>query len=332
MTPQSFTQKQLKHTVNTLVDLTETPAGWKQLKKQLQGTIKYVGNDLKKQLAKNPRKPAVQKVKQKAIKGCAPELLIGVRGSGEPSEEQKAGSGDLGEVVLPQLAEAMGFKIGSENVYGLTYGAPDAMTYGSAEIKAGADYVVGAVQKLLGRPPDERPTGISPDAKAAGESLADMLRDQYKNCGDQKRDQKIVLAGYSQGAVIIRIAMAELNRTHDTGALGMVKGIATFGDPWLPPPLSDELQKRTKSACAPMDPICQPLASTLGDQLNQSVAEICAVAGGPPPESRKGSRSDPKMSIARAMCPHLNYATSGTYLEEAADYLKTELLLSHVPQ
>jgi alpha-beta hydrolase superfamily lysophospholipase len=90
--------------------------------------------------------------------------------------------------------------------------------------------------------------------------LVQAIERQVATCREQGRNQKIVLAGYSQGALAILLA---LDRLSDE-ALARISAIVLIAPPVIAPGVLDvpdvpeELRERTARYCLPGDPVCRP--------------------------------------------------------------------------
>jgi hypothetical protein len=133
-------------------------------------------------------------------------------------------------------------------------------------------------------------------------------------------DTKIAVAGYSQGAQVVRETYAELSGANaaDDALLHHTYAIALFGDPhhrpgdpvnvepetthengalWAYPPLPDNLLGRLRSWCLPGDPICTGF-----------------------------SKIKLAMCVPLSRCPHLRYAETAT--QDAADWMAAMMHLT----
>jgi hypothetical protein len=109
------------------------------------------------------------------------------------------------------------------------------------------------------------PLGIGGGATANLE--ADLLA-KVGHC--HGRNQKIVLSGYSQGAWVIRVALAALKAGHPdkwADARDSISGIGFVADPYnkfFKPQLPEEFGLgKSYSDCLPGDPICNDPRTTL---------------------------------------------------------------------
>ncbi|MBB3075556.1 cutinase family protein [Streptomyces violarus] len=231
---------------------------------------------------------------------CKPTLMIGVRGSGENpiGPNDPGGAHGLG---LPLEAVYEGLPKGT-GVYGLPY---EARAVPQLFIESVAEAVKGQRSLKLGGPPPKT-------TKAGASELFKQLRIQTKTCDKKlKKKQKIVLGGYSQGSLVIRLALKQLES--EPLILDHIKGIVLFGDPSqdlvTAPALSSDLMSRTMSVCLFGDLICKGP----NDKAARKTASACAA------ESTFG-------------CPHFQYggkaaldAGTGRTAWKAADYLKSAL-------
>ncbi|MFE5369265.1 cutinase family protein [Streptomyces mirabilis] len=207
---------------------------------------------------------------------CAePTFLLAARGSGEKGEDKFPGSHNLGgEPAQPKkpgrrakpaqpsalslLYQSLNQPAGSTGVYGVPY-----------EAIPGAQF---APESHFGS------TGpIVPESTEAGATL--LAREILKHAAC--KDQKILLAGYSQGGVVVREALKQL----PADVLNKISGIALFGDPKRVGAklnsLPVDLSQRTISQCGKDDPICDEsmpiatrVAAVVGCGLN-APPELC---------------------------------------------------------
>ncbi|MFD3809251.1 cutinase family protein [Streptomyces sp. NPDC058619] len=226
--------------------------------------------------------------------------MIGVRGSDENPVGPKHPGGAHG-LGVPLEAVYEGLPQGT-GVYGLPY---EARAVPQLFIESVAEAVKGLQPLKFGGPP--------PKTTVDGASeLVDQLRLQTTVCDKQlKKKQKIVLAGYSQGSLIIRLALKQLK--NESVILDHIKGIVLLGDPSqdlvAAPALSSDLKNRTMSVCLLGDLICKGP----NDEVAQKTASACIV------RSTFG-------------CPHLQYggaaalnAGAGRTAWKSAEYLKSAL-------
>ncbi|KAL3481335.1 cutinase-domain-containing protein [Aspergillus californicus] len=120
--------------------------------------------------------------------------------------------GNMGSIVGP--------KVGSEL---------DSLTGGKAAIQ-GVDYPASAA-------------GNAELGAAGGPEMASLVSEALKQCPDTK----VVLGGYSQGAMVVHNAAGKLSS-------GQVVGAVTFGDPFKAQQ-PDNIAK-FKTFCASGDPVC----------------------------------------------------------------------------
>ncbi|WP_405893117.1 cutinase family protein [Streptomyces sp. NBC_00104] len=226
--------------------------------------------------------------------------MIGVRGSGENpiGPNHPGGAHGLGvplEAVYERLPKGTG-------VYGLPYEAravPQLFIGSVAEAAKGQRSL-----KFGGPPPKTTEVGAS--------ELVDQFRLQVKVCDKKlKNKQRIVLGGYSQGSLVIRLALNQLES--EPLILDHIKGIVLLGDPSrdlvAAPALSSDLLSRRMSVCLFGDLICKGP----NDKAARKTASACIA------ESTFG-------------CPHFQYggkaaldAGTGRTAWKAADYLKSAL-------
>lgn len=131
------------------------------------------------------------------------------------------------------------------------------------------------------------PAGVIPtyDASLAeGVALTVAALNAHAHC----EDEKILIAGYSQGAEVVRIALSSVS----PDVRSKVSGVALFGDPTaLGGPSADSLGIPAQSYCANQDPVC-----TTGSR--DRALECVTFQPG---------------------CPHFGYVP--TYTERAAEFL-----------
>ncbi|MFI8901137.1 cutinase family protein, partial [Streptomyces virginiae] len=176
-------------------------------------------------------------------------FLLAARGSGEPDESEYPGSHNLGGIpkrpgvheqpsALILLHQKLDQPVGTTGIYGVPYEA----------IWSPSFYRQSAFWSNHPKVPESTKTGA--------ELLADEIR-KHAACPGQK----ILLAGYSQGAVLVREAVNMLPREIQD----RISGIALFGDPLTMPGtrIGAALPKRlsAKSWCAKGDPICDTKVS-----------------------------------------------------------------------
>ncbi|MEU2857541.1 cutinase family protein, partial [Streptomyces mirabilis] len=220
-----------------------------------------------------------------ALCGTEPTFLLAARGSGEPGEAKFPGSHNLGGTpakpkkrgrhatpakpsALSLLYQRLNRPAGSAGVYGVTYDAIGPIAfYGKSDFESKSPKV--------------------PESTTAG---AKHLRDEilkHAAC-----NQKILLAGYSQGAVVVREAVNML----PPDIQDKISGIALFADPVslagarIGAKLPRDLAQRTISQCNEFDPICDTRLPK--DDRRTSALLECGVLGNFP-----GS------------CKHFSYST-----------------------
>ncbi|MFD0149533.1 cutinase family protein [Streptomyces sp. NPDC055721] len=187
-------------------------------------------------------------------------------------------------------------------MYGLPY---EARAVPQLFIESVAEAVKGQRSLKLGGPPPKT-------TEVGASQLVDQLRLQAEVCDRKlKKEQKIVLGGYSQGSLVVRLALKQLES--EPLILDHIKGIVLFGDPSQDlvsaPALSSDITGRTMSVCLFGDLVCKGP----GDKAAQQTASAC-IAG-----STHG-------------CPHFQYggraaldAGAGRTAWKAADYLESAL-------
>ncbi|WP_328455351.1 cutinase family protein [Streptomyces sp. NBC_00386] len=207
---------------------------------------------------------------------CSKPLMIGVRGSGQTPEVEGH----------PEIPRDLGPEIGGvyENlaplgvqVYGLPYPAKkvEEIAADSAEklffdlVRNGGVTVNGVALTAAEVVKNGFPI---PDSvrEGAANLEADLLA-QVRACHGQ--NQKIVLAGYSQGNWVIRVALDAFKRDHPDewpDIVSSISGIGLVADPYNPlarPSLPAELDKgQTIRACLPDDAVCNdPFTVPTGD-------------------------------------------------------------------
>ncbi|MEU1216377.1 cutinase family protein [Streptomyces sp. NPDC005790] len=214
---------------------------------------------------------------------CKKTFLIAARGSGEnPSGPNNLGGSADEPSALSKLYEKLNSPVGSTGVYGVPYAATDALTFLRSTIP-GSGYGL--------KVPDSTEFGAI--------QLAYIVRSQAEACPDQK----IFLAGYSQGALVVRAALHLLS----PDIRARINGIAFFGDPaWVGPTLPSDLTGRTTSQCAKNDPVC--------DRKAPVSAGLACLAG-----AAKGGL----LRRLGSTCPHFSY--SGGAADLAAAFLKAQI-------
>ncbi|NEW71025.1 cutinase family protein [Streptomyces rapamycinicus] len=182
-------------------------------------------------------------------------FLIAARGSGETNNE---GQQDLGGTAkkpsaLTLLFNDLNSPVGSTGVYGVPYAAVDALTF-------------------LSDTGPSRHRRVPDSTQFGAIQLAAAVRAQAE-CPNH---QKIFLAGYSQGALVVREALALL----PPDVRSRISGIALFGDPIVPrrlgPEVPADLAGRTTSQCADGDPVCDP---SLSEVSRGAALALCGVGG-----------------------------------------------------
>jgi pimeloyl-ACP methyl ester carboxylesterase len=162
-------------------------------------------------------------------------------------------------------------------VYGVPYEAVDVPTLFGAVIGEGR-FVPSTTQ-------------------AGAEQMARAIESVARAC----RGQKIVLAGYSQGAIVVREA---LNRLQPPDLLTRITGIALFANPRVGAPLSRDVDAITHEECVPGDPVC-------GIPSRVTIAACLAAAA----QVRDGL-----LGRFAGTCPHFGYPEED---EDAAGFLRS---------
>jgi hypothetical protein len=231
---------------------------------------------------------------------CAePTFLLAARGSGEKSEAEFPGSHNLGgepakpatrrssaqpakPSALSVLYEKLNQPVGSAGVYGVPYEAIDAYHLLDHDFDHESHF--------------ESDKPVVPESTEAGaKQLADEIT-KHAAC----HNQKILLAGYSQGAVVVREAVKMLS----PDVQNRISGIALFGNPVslkgvdpvslkgveVGEPLPGTLADRTISQCAQGDPICDTSLSE--DERKAILVRDCGVIGKCPHYDYPGGLAD----------------------------------------
>ncbi|MFD9410168.1 cutinase family protein [Streptomyces sp. NPDC059989] len=160
---------------------------------------------------------------------CPDSFLIAARGSGEnpvdaPNNLNRKGEKSALSVMYDQLNSPKG----TTGVHGSDYPAKKALVFATES-------------NLFSK-------SLSPSAKDAAKKLVKVLRAQVEAC----EGQKIYLAGYSQGAAIIREVLNSAPELHDS-----ISGIVLFGDAVLfGKKLPSGLEHKTLNICVAGDPVC----------------------------------------------------------------------------
>lgn len=156
--------------------------------------------------------------------------------------------------------------------------------------------MVPAVQKLI---PSATGYAVPYPADASESSVPTGVAAVQSHLSSQTTacpDQKYVIVGYSQGAVVSHDALGNLSSVAPA-ALGKIIGLVMFGDPYL------------KSA-NPTDPNGRPI-SPFPAQLQGDVYENCNV-------------DDPVCSPSGInILAHLGYA-SGSYISDSANFINQQ--------
>jgi predicted esterase len=219
---------------------------------------------------------------------CAePTFLLAARGSGEKSEAEFPGSHNLGgepakpatprrsaqpakPSALSVLYEKLNQPVGSAGVYGVPYKAIPAYPSFYNESHYDSDHPTVPASTLAG-----------------AKLLADEIS-KHAAC----HNQKILLAGYSQGAVVVREAVKML----PPDVQNRISGIALFGDPvslkgvQVGAPLPETLEDRTVSQCAQGDPICD---TSLSEAERKAIlVRDCGLFGACPHYNYPGGLAD----------------------------------------
>ncbi|MGW1808157.1 cutinase family protein [Streptomyces sp. NPDC002078] len=227
--------------------------------------------------------------------------MIGVRGSGEnPTQTGVANKNTLEENLGPEetdIANRLKAAQGSNNLQ------VEAVPYPASTVP---DLAWDGTKKELARIALQGPKAVVqklPIPESAREG-AELLKTSLESACS---GQPIVLSGYSQGALVIRLALDGLKDRPDI--LQRIKGIALVADPTdalIGPSLPDDLEALTKRTCTATDPVC----NTFNFAFLQK-AKACS-------DNPNG-----------AACPHTQYKPKGT--KEAADFLNFMLELPSGP-
>ncbi|MFF7975877.1 cutinase family protein [Streptomyces sp. NPDC007905] len=217
---------------------------------------------------------------------CSKPLMIGVRGSDEKPEVE--GNPVIPRDLGPEVGRISTY-LSDTQVYGLPYPAAkvfpnlatdsaEKLAYELAKNKA-ISVIVGGNPVTKTAEQVKREGFPVPDSvkEGAANLEADLLA-QVGHCHGQK--QKVVLAGYSQGAWVIRVALAALKRDHPhqwADVLDSISGIGLLADPYnkfFQPPLPEEFGlKNSYSVCLPGDPVCNDPLTTLEGVRDCTVGE-----------------------------------------------------------
>lgn len=106
-------------------------------------------------------------------------------------------------------------------------------------------------------------TGITEEATGSGSGTEEMLSDVQSVLSDCP-DTKVVLSGYSQGAMLVHNTLAQLSE-------GQVQAAVTFGDPFVGETPENLPDGAWKSFCATADPVCG-VGGSSSDTSSQSTA------------------------------------------------------------
>lgn len=147
-----------------------------------------------------------------AAKTCAPAIFLGARGSGESGSGKFRGLGETLKSQYDQLKIGLGLPAADESV--LKPVAVPSPDYPAVKV---SDW--SAANLIFGQYADSVNSG-------ADKALAQI--DEYADC---KVKPKIILAGYSQGANVMRIVIQEIPSSQRS----MIVGAIMFGDPGFDP-------------------------------------------------------------------------------------------------
>jgi hypothetical protein len=158
-------------------------------------------------------------------KGCSPATLIFARGTYEPF-------GNMGVIVGPAFAR---------------------------DIKA-----AGVPVTVQGVPYDADITGIVEAIGGAGPGatkMANLAEQAVQNCPNTK----LILSGYSQGAMVVRGAVKKLPQN----VRNKISSLVTFGDPSrILNPYPGNLKDKSRVFCKSDDPVCLFKGSGVGSHLS----------------------------------------------------------------
>ncbi|MFE9468597.1 cutinase family protein [Streptomyces virginiae] len=256
----------VQHLTTKLADLAKDPVPPKELKAKILQLAREpnVPKDIREKLvevADAPPKERQGKLKKIEEAGLLPALwklgagkegedtyqpdcsketfMFAVRGSGENEEETNYLGGTKDHPsAISKLFDSLNTPPATAGVYGIPYAASEA---GHFFIET-QGFQVGAEL------PDNTRRGAS--------VLASMIKKQIKECKGENLDRKkIILSGYSQGAVVVRAAVASL----PVDLQKHIHGITLFGDPGpqqAGPDLPSDLKGRTYNKCLHGDPVC----------------------------------------------------------------------------
>ncbi|PWD52038.1 hypothetical protein C8046_16695 [Serinibacter arcticus] len=154
---------------------------------------------------------------QLPTKACTQVLFIGVRGSGESATEH----GGYGRIV-ERIRD--GVRLPSEGKTTVTEVALEypALPIGSWSGPSLVSAVLDIGNNFLTFDMTSRP-GYMESVQTGADNLIETLDDQYVRCPDQQ----VVLAGYSQGAWVIHLALAR----RGNHATSQISGVALIADP-----------------------------------------------------------------------------------------------------
>ncbi|MET9568537.1 cutinase family protein, partial [Streptomyces virginiae] len=215
----------------------EPPPGWPKLLPQvLQDQPVEPPPGWPKLLPQSPKQPPYEAK-------CSKSFLIAARGSGENPVDVPNNLNIKGEEsALSVMYDQLNSPKGTTGVYGSSYPAEGALVFATES-------------NLFSQ-------SLSPTAKAAAKELVNVLRAHVEKC----QKQKIYLAGYSQGAAVIREVLNSAPELH-----GAISGIVLFGDAVIfGKKLPSGLENKTLDICVPGDPICGVALESWGNCVMNS--------------------------------------------------------------
>jgi Cutinase len=214
---------------------------------------------------------------------CSKPLMIGVRGSNEnPTPVGQPNTNTPKQNLGDEIGAVYDRISGSVQAYPLPYPAvsvPDLQSDMVEKLweelqKNGSATVDGVTVTMAEALANGLPI---PDSVREGADLLEKaILDRVNSCPDQK----IVLAGYSQGSWVIRVALDALSHRSDWSEVSdKISGVGLLADPYnviarpaLPKSLVDA--GRTQTVCLPGDPVCKD-PQKIGDCAPNATVERC---------------------------------------------------------
>ena len=239
------------------------------------------------------------------IADCADVLFVGARGSGEPYTEDD-GMGRIVRTVRDGLKASLDPTLTVKQV-ALDYPAYALTNDDPSRPNLVSDLTLLKDQALYGQEVTQPLYFFSVDLGARG--LASLIEHEKARCGDS---QKVVLAGYSAGAWVVHMALAQVGEDSgvdgvvlvadparglggDPGAMGIIGapahavGVATAFSALVPSfifpfnsvaPIPVDARAVTVEVCGSLDPVCdspeEPFANpvAIGQFINQFIQSI----------------------------------------------------------